>query len=118
DIKAGADILDILDRAKVRVSVAMWAYLGDYEDWRLVLAGRSLDDRWRTDAYELVHETLAAAGIRPSKAPTLRIFSMKDPFIVALRRMFGKTADVEGMRLGGHVLGDTYLGDAYVYRIK
>jgi hypothetical protein len=118
DVKVGAEILEILDRAKLRMSVALWAYLSDYEDWRLVLAGRPFNNRGLKDGYALVHDTLSAGGIRPSQTPILMIFPMTDPFIVALRRFFGKTASVDGMRLGGHVIGDRYLADAYVYRIK
>lgn len=118
DVKAGAEILDILDRAKLRMSVALWAYLSEYEDWRLVLAGRPFNTRGLKDGYALVHDTLSGAGIRPSKTPPLMIFPMTDPFIAALRRFFSKAASVDGMRLGGHVIGNRYLEDAYVYRIK
>ena len=42
DIGTGSEILDILDRAKVKVTVALWACLSEYGDWRLVLAGRRI----------------------------------------------------------------------------
>lgn len=81
DLKTGADIVEMLDRAKVRLNVALWA-------------------------------------MRPSKTPPLMIFRMTDPFIVTLRRLFAKTASVDGTRLGGHMIGDRYRDDGYVYRIK
>jgi len=40
-----------------------------------------------------------------------------DPFIKALRKIFGKAKSVEGMRLGGQTRGNRFLDDAYVYRI-
>ena len=43
DIEKGAKILQILDDAGLRVSVALWAFLPDYEDWRLILSGRKFD---------------------------------------------------------------------------
>ena len=43
DTSRGADIAGILDRAKVKVVVAIWVYLSEYEDWRLVLASRQFD---------------------------------------------------------------------------
>jgi hypothetical protein len=46
------------------------------------------------------------------------IFPTKDPFIRELRRIFGKTKSVEGMRLGGQLIGDRFLEDAYVYQIS
>jgi hypothetical protein len=32
--------------------------------------------------------------------------------------MFGKANSVEGMRLGGQMIGDRFLEDAYLYRIS
>jgi hypothetical protein len=118
DVKAAAEIVDILDRARLRISVALWAYLSEYEDWRLVLAGRSLDTNGMFHGYDLIHDTLSAAGIRPSQTPPLLVFRMTDRFIVDLRRFVRKMGNVEGTGLGGQVLGDKYLADAYVYRIK
>jgi hypothetical protein len=43
---------------------------------------------------------------------------MDEPFIRDLRRIFGKAASVEGMRLGGQTIGGRGLDDAYVYRIS
>jgi hypothetical protein len=39
---------------------------------------------------------------------------MKDPFIRELRNVFGKTASIEGMRLGGQSFGDRFIEDGYV----
>jgi hypothetical protein len=43
---------------------------------------------------------------------------MKDPFIRELRRIFGKTKSVEGMRLGGQLFGDRFIEDGIAYRIR
>ena len=43
---------------------------------------------------------------------------MADPFVRELRRLFGKARSVEGMRLGGQMIGDRFVEDAYVYRIS
>ena len=42
----------------------------------------------------------------------------RDPLIRELRKLFGKTASVKGMRLGGQYIGGVWLDDAIVYRIK
>ena len=46
------------------------------------------------------------------------ILAMSDPFIKALRKLFGRSKSVEGMRLGGQMIGDRFVDDAYVYRIS
>lgn len=117
DISRGSELLDILDRAKVKISVALWVFLAEYEDWRLVVSSRQFDSPDPRDAYSLLHETLAAAGLPPHKIPVLLILPTSDPFIKELRRLFGKTRSVGGMRLGGQMIGGRFVQDAYVYRI-
>ena len=34
DIDSGLKVLDILDKANLKVGVALWACLAEYEDWR------------------------------------------------------------------------------------
>ena len=95
----------------------MWAFLAEYEDWRLVLAARKLDAMERREAYGLLHDCLTAGGITSEKTPAIMIIRMADPFIKELRRIFGKAKSVEGARLSGQMIGDRFVEDAYVYRI-
>jgi hypothetical protein len=118
DIDRGAEILDALGRAKVKVSVALWMFLSEYEDWRLVLSARQFDTPDVRDAYGLIHDSLAPAGFTPWNTPPILILRMTDPSIRDLRRLFGKTKSVAGMRLGGQMFGDRFVEDAYVYRIS
>jgi len=118
EVDKGSRILQILDHAGLNVSVALWVFLPEYEDWRLVLSSRELDAAGLKGAYTLFHDTLDAAGFTLEETPTVGIFRVNDPFIRALRKTFGKTKSVEGMRLGGQNFGDRFIEDAYVYRIS
>jgi len=60
DIKRGSELLDAPDRAKLKVTVALWVYLSEYEDWRLVVSARRFDSLDPRDAYRLLHDSLAA----------------------------------------------------------
>ena len=118
DIDRGAELLAAVDRAKLKVGVALWMYSSEYEDWRLVVSARQFDSRDLRDAYRLLHDSLAAAGFDAGKTPLVMILPMADSSIKELRRLFGKTKGVEGKRLGGQMLGDRFIQDAYVYRIS
>jgi hypothetical protein len=118
DIGRGAEVVDILDRAKLKPKVVMWAHLSEYEDWRLVIAAREFDALELRAAYRLLHDSLRAEGMTSEKTPGLMIFRMTDPFIKGLRRMFGKRKSVEGRRIGGQMIGDRFIEDAFVYRIS
>lgn len=118
DIDKGAKILQILDDAGLKVTVALWAFLPEYEDWRLILSSRKFDAAGLKEAYGLLHDTLDAAGFSLEETPIVGIFRSTDPFIRSLRKIFGKTKSVDGMRLGGQTFGDRFVEDAYAYRIS
>lgn len=118
DVERGRRVLDAIDDARMKIAVALWAHLPEYEDWRLVISGRRLDSPDLRDAYRRVNDSLSSAGISPDKTPPILILSTNDSFVKTLRHSFGKTKSVEGMRLGGEMIGDRFLEDAYVYRIS
>jgi len=85
---------------------------------RLVLSARRFDAVGVTKAYRLIHESLDAAEFPPWKTPIIVIFPTRDPLVRDMRRRFAKAKSVEGMRLGGQMIGDRFIEDAYVYRIS
>ena len=118
DIQKGSEILEAIDHAGLKLKVALFADLAEYEDWRLIVAGPSFDELRIREAYGLLHSALDSAGFDAGRLPPILILPMSDPFIKQLRRIFGKTKSVEGMRLGGQLFGDRFIRDAYVYRIS
>jgi hypothetical protein len=118
DLDAGAEILRIMDRAAVRVSVAAWIVLDEYGDWRLLLSSRQLDGAGPGKASGLVFDALVAADFPVEKTPTILILPMTDPTVRTLRRIFSKARTVEGMRLGGQMIGKRWVEDGYVYRVS
>jgi hypothetical protein len=118
DVEKGSEILKVLDDTNLKVRVALWLYSPDYEDWRLVLSSKEFDQTDLVQAYGLVNSALDAAGIALEQTPPILILSMNSPFIRALRKIFGKTKSVEGMRFGGQMIGDRFVDDAYVYRVS
>lgn len=118
DLDLGQEILRALDDAGIPVSVALWAYLPEFEDWRLILASRKLESAGLSEGYGAIRKATDAAGISVERIPLTMIMRITTPFVRELRRLFGKTKTVEGMRLGGQMIGDRYIEDAYVYRVS
>lgn len=117
DFKKSERIVFALEKAGVRVSVAIWVQFPEYEDWRFVLASKDLDALDLGDAYLKVNRILKDAGMSVWETPLIFMMKTTDPFIRALRKVFGRAADVVGMRLGGQRWGDRYIDDAYAYKI-
>ncbi|MDX2267645.1 MAG: hypothetical protein NW208_06035 [Bryobacter sp.] len=113
-----ATVVKALDAYGIEAKVALWGLFDEYETWRLILAAPEFDQVGPLEGYGLLHKALRAAQIDQESLPSFHILRMKDPFIVQLRKIFGKTKSVEGMRLGGQSFGDRFLEEGYIYRIR
>ena len=118
ELAKGGKVLEILDRAGMKIPIALWVHLPDYEDWRFLLASPQFDRAAPAKPYRLVRDALDKEGFPVEQTPTLLIYEMNTPFIRSLRRLYGKAKNTEGMRLGPETIGDRYLQDALVYRIQ
>jgi hypothetical protein len=118
DVSKGMEIVETLERSQIKVKVALWAVLSEFEDWRLIISAPQFNVPDLRVAYGLLHDSLRPAGFGPRNTPPVMIFRTNDPFVRDLRRVFAKTKSVEGMRLGGQMFGDRFVEDAYVYRIS
>lgn len=70
------------------------------------------------EAYLRLHDALAENHLDATSPRSITIKGAKYPLIRGLRSLFGKTKNVEGMRLGGQSIGGVWIDDAYVYRIR
>jgi hypothetical protein len=118
DIPMGAKILRALDEAGLNVKVAAWMVLPEYEDWRLILASPTFDKAGIREGYGIINKALDAAEIPFALQPVFMTLPMTDPTIRDLRRTYRKEKDIEGRRIGGHMIGDRFVEDGYAYRIS
>jgi len=117
DVKLGEKILASLDAADFPISVAIWV-LTDEEGWQLVI-GTPLYERGGPGvSYKNLVYALRKEDPESRDFDDVRLMGNRNPFIRELRHLFGKTASVKGMRLGGQRIGGLWLDDAVVYRIK
>jgi len=117
DLKLGEKILASLDAADFPISVAIWI-LTEEEGWQLVI-GTPLYERGGPGvSYKNLVNALRKDNPESRDFDDVRLMGNRNPFIRELRQLFGKTASVSGMRLGGHRIGGVWLDDGVVYRIK
>jgi len=118
DLERGLQVVRALESGNLKIGAALWLYATEYEDWRMFIAARALDELKPRAAYRYLDELLIAAGLRTEETPPIVILPMADPFIKGLRRIFGKAKSVEGIRLGLQTIGDRFVEDSFVYRIS
>jgi len=117
DVKLGEKILGALDAAKFPISAAIWI-LTEEDGWQLVIGTPLYESGGPSEAYRNLIAAIRKDDTASMDFEDVRLMGNRNPFIRELRRLFGKTASVKGMRLGGHQIGGLWLDDAVVYRIK
>jgi hypothetical protein len=117
DLALGRETLRVLDAAEFPITAALWLLQKERGDWNLVIATPLRDKLGGIEAYGRLHSVLSKQDLSFIEIP-IRLESSRHPLIKALRKIFGKAASVEGMRLGLQSIGGVWIDDAYVYRIK
>lgn len=118
DIDFGRQLWQTLRQNKDFPAEGVFWLLGSENGWRLLVATPRVDEVGRRKAYEELGSV--TRGVMPGASHSLlvELISPKVPFYQALRSVFGKTASVEGARLGNTQIGGMYIDDAYLYEIR
>lgn len=118
DIDFGKQLWQALRNNPVFPAKGLFWLLESENGWRLLVATPRIDEIGPIKAYEELANI--TRGVIPGAAQPLRItlISPLNPLYQALRSVFGRTASVEGARLGNTQVGGMYIDDAYLYEIR
>ena len=97
---------------------ALWLFQPESGEWHFLIATPRVDEVGPRKAYEELSDITRSIPADSSKLLKIELISPKQPFYEALRSVFGKTASVEGARLGNTQIGGRYINDAYLYEIR
>lgn len=110
DIRAGHELLALLDRIEMPVRGAFWLYRGDTERWRLVIVTEEAKSG-STDLYL----KLINAGAKMDLA-LVEFQTPASPYFKALGGMGPVEGDAE-VRMSQFVSNGVYFEDAVIYRL-
>jgi hypothetical protein len=119
DIDFGKTIWQTLrGNKKFPVDGALWLFKSDSDLWHLLIATPRVDEIGPRKAYKELAEITRSIPADSTQHLRIELISPKQPLYQALRSVFGKTASVEGARLGNTQIGGMYINDAYLYEIR
>ena len=119
EIDAGRRLVQALDQAGFPITAALWSYLPDGDEWRLVLASPKVRDEGAIAAYMVIDEALQSSHINfPQR--NISAVAPGDPLILELRLFAGTEPApfIGGSLLDATVIGGAYIEGAYVYRAE
>ena len=97
---------------------ALWLFQSESGEWHLLIATPKVDEIGPRKAYEELADLTRLMPVDSGQLRKVELISPRLPFYKALRSVFGKTASVEGARLGNTQVGGMYIDDAYLYEIR
>ncbi len=119
DIDFGKVLWQALRRNKTfPANGALWLSHSDSDAWHLLIATPRVDEIGPRKAYEELSNITQRLSANSDQLSRIELISPRQPLYQALRSVFGKTASVEGARLGNTQIGGKYINNAYLYEIR
>lgn len=115
DIEIGRRIVGALTRAAIPVTVYLWAFIPQLQEWQFMIATPLVDIKGPRAAYGEVDRALQGEGIL-DEVPLRRIFlkSPNDKVLKALERE-SKAVPQEAFRVVNEQIAGNFVEDAYLY---
>ena len=115
DIEIGRRIVAALTRANIKVTVYLWAFIPQLQEWQFMIATPLVDYKGPLAAYGEVNKALQKEGLF-DEVPLRRIF-LKSPNDKVLRSLERESRAVpkEAFRIVNEQIAGNFVEDAYVY---
>jgi hypothetical protein len=123
DYRDGEILISELDKAHMDVHSAFWLYDSEADRWRLMIASKEVDNAGPTKAYKDIQnvlKTMEKNGITVEfTLENISVISPNHPLINNLNQAV-KTGpkDIRNVRFSRNSIGNSYIEDAYIYRIQ
>ncbi len=115
DIEVGRRIVAALTKAKIPVTVYLWAFIPQLQEWQFMIATPLVDSKGPRAAYGEVNRALQKEGVLDD-IPLRRIFlrSPSDKVLKFLERE-SKAVPQEAFRVVNEQIAGNFVEDAYLY---
>jgi hypothetical protein len=115
DIEIGRRIVTALTRASIPVTVYLWAFIPQLQEWQFMVATPLIDTKGPLAAYGEVNKALQKEGVF-DEVPSRRIFlkSPNDPVLKSLEKE-SRAIPREAFRVVNEQIAGNFVEDAYVY---
>ncbi len=118
-IEAGKSLVELLDRERFPVTAAMWLFVPDSNQWRLLLASPKIQSEGPKKAYEEVLRALSTLpkGPQSLSLKDITVVESDNPLVGLLRSAIRTGTAISGIRFSRNTINGHFIEDAYIYRL-
>jgi hypothetical protein len=123
DFKDGTLLIEALDNVYFNVHSALWLYNPEEDNWRFIIASKVTDFSGPKKAYSQIKNVLKSLEKKQIKInfslENISVISPHHPLINILGTAI-KTGpnEINGIRLSRNRINNSYIEDAYIYRLQ
>ena len=111
-IETGRRLIEYLDERGMQPEAAFWLFSSDYDEWRLMLAVKEVDELGPRGAYKRFQDLETGVSLND-----VTLVSPNSDIVKLLRRALHTGKGISAIRLTGNVIDGTYIEDALIYRL-
>jgi hypothetical protein len=117
-IDAGAALTQKLDDLGVNVPVAMWFFLTDINEWRLLFASPQISAEGPKVVYEKIEQARHSLGPKADLLPlsAIGLMDTNHQLVKLLRHALRTGPGVSRVRFSKNVINGQFIDDALIYR--
>lgn len=117
-IEAGAELTAKLDESGLPITTALWFFVPDLNEWRLLFASPEVATKGPRDVYEKIQRAVGELGEKASAVPFSIIGLMDaEADLVRLLKVAIRTGPgVNRIRFSKNVINGHFIDDALIYR--
>jgi hypothetical protein len=115
-LRAGEDLVLELDRRKFAMKAALWLYMEEPDEWRLVIATPHRRSMGLLPAYKWLQELMSEIET-PIDLSSVALVDTKDSLVKGLSKFLRARSGAAGVRLSHSIINGRFVEDAYIYRL-
>jgi len=118
-INEGKIIVENLDREGLFFPIAMWSFMPNNNEWRLILGKEDVNDVGAREYYKKIQKVLKKMTPKPDiTISDISLFSTQNEMAKLIKVALRPGRGISGRRFTGNVINGHLLPDAYIYRVE
>jgi len=116
-IEGGKELVQHLDKAKIKVTSAFWLFISESNTWKLLIASAEVKRTGPRKLYEKIVYILSEIPTQHRLALShIQVVQNNDPLVSSLRSGIKTGKSISGVSVSGSTFVSHYIDDAFIYR--